>query len=169
MFEVEDAVTTTILIWALAALLCTVGLAGLVLPALPGAPLLFAGLAAAAWAEDFVYIGPGTLIVLGVLAALAMAVDFIAGALGARRYGASGRAVAGAAIGGVVGLFFGIVGVVLGPFLGAVIGELSMRRDVGAAGRAGVGATLGFILGSAAKLAIGFTMIGIALVMRFLA
>jgi uncharacterized protein YqgC (DUF456 family) len=158
----------TVLLWMLAAALMLGGLIGLVAPALPGGPLLFAGVLVAAWAEGFAYIGWGTLTVLGLLAVLTILVDFIAGALGAKRYGASARSITGATIGGVVGLFFGLVGVVLGPFVGAVIGELSARRGVGAASRAGVGATLGFILGSAAKLAIGFTMIGIALVVRFL-
>lgn len=156
----------TILLWAAAAILIAAGLAGLVLPVLPGAPLLFAGVLLAAWAEDFAYLGWGTLIAVGVLAALAIAADFVAGAFGAKRYGASGRAVLGATIGAVVGLFFGIVGVLLGPFIGAVIGELTVRRDLQAAGRAGVGATIGLALGVAAKLALGFAMIGIALVMR---
>lgn len=159
--------TATILLWCLAALLIVAGFAGLVLPALPGAPLMFAGFLVAAWIEDFAYLGPGTLTTLGVLAALTFVVDFIAGALGARRYGASGRAILGAAIGATIGIFFGLVGVLVGPFVGAVIGELSARRDLEAAGRAGIGATIGLVLGTAAKLAIGFTMLGIALVMRF--
>ena len=99
---------------------------------------------------------------LGVLAALAVAVDFIAGAFGVKRFGASGRAVTGATIGAIVGLFFGIVGVLVGPFVGAVIGELSVRRNLAAAGRAGVGAALGLALGTAAKLAIAFAMIGVS-------
>ena len=162
-----QAVTTTILLWALATILIVGGVAGLILPALPGPPLLFAGLLVAAWAEDFVHLGTGTLIALGVLAMLAILVDFAAGAFGARRYGASGRAVVGAAVGATVGIFFGLVGVLIGPFIGAVIGELSVRRDLGAASRAGVGATIGLALGTAAKLALGFAMIGIAAVVRF--
>jgi hypothetical protein len=156
-----------ILLWTLAAILIAGGLAGLVLPALPGAPLLFAGLFVVAWVENFAYIGTGTLIALGVLAALTIVIDVIAGAFGARRYGASGRAVFGAALGATVGIFFGLVGVLIGPFVGVVIGELTVRRDLGAAGRAGIGATIGLAIGTAAKLAVGFAMIGVALVMRF--
>jgi hypothetical protein len=156
------------LIWALAAVLIVGGLAGLVLPAIPGAPLLFGGLFLVAWAEDFAYLGTGTLVALGVLAALTFVVDFAAGAFGARRYGASGKAMLGAAIGATVGLFFGLVGVLIGPFIGAMIGELAVRRDVAAASRAGVGATIGLALGTAAKLALGFTMLGLAAVVRFL-
>ncbi len=158
---------TTLLLFILAALLVITGIAGLVLPALPGAPLLFAGLVVAAWAEDFVYVGTGTIILLAVLAALTSAVDFAAGALGAKRFGASPRAIAGALIGGVVGLFFGIPGVLLGPFAGAVIGELSLRRDLNAATRAGLGASLGLLFAAAAKIALAFTMMGVFVVARF--
>lgn len=159
---------TSVLLWTLAAALVAVGLLGLVLPALPGAVLLFGGLLLGAWIEDFAYVGQGTLIALGVLALGTFVVDFLAGAVGARRYGASNRAVAGAAIGAVVGLFFGIVGVLIGPFVGAVIGELSGRSSVGAASRAGFGATVGFVIGTAAKIAIGVAMVGLFVAARFL-
>lgn len=155
------------LIWTVAAMLVAAGLAGLVLPALPGPALLFAGLLVAAWAEGFAHVGTATLVTLGVMAALASLADFVAGAFGARRYGASPRSVAGAALGAVVGLFFGLPGLLLGPFTGALLGELSARRDLLAAGRAGWGATLGLVLGTAAKLALGFAMVGLFLVVRF--
>lgn len=158
---------TTVLLWVLALALVVIGLLGLVLPALPGAPLLFGGLLVAAWAERFAYVGPGTLVTLGFLALGTYAVDFAAGALGAKRFGASTRAVVGAAIGAVVGLFFGLPGVFLGPFVGAALGELSARRTLRAAGRAGVGASLGLVLGAAAKLALGFAMLGLFLIARF--
>lgn len=157
-----------ILLWVLAAALVVAGLAGLVLPAIPGAPLLFAGLLVAAWIEDFAHVGAATLIVLGVLAALSYALDFIASALGARRYGASGRAILGATVGAVLGMFFGLPGLVAGPFLGAVVGELSVRRDLPGAARAGFGAFVGLALATAGKLALGFTMIGLFLLVRFL-
>lgn len=133
----------------------------------PGAPLIFVGLLLAAWAEDFAYVGSGTLAVLGVMALLTYVVDFLAGAAGAKRFGASKRAIIGAAIGALVGLFFGLPGVLLGPFVGAVIGELSAQRSLKNAGRAGFGASLGLVLGAAAKLALGFAMLGIFLVARF--
>ncbi|MCC5809063.1 MAG: DUF456 domain-containing protein [Ectothiorhodospiraceae bacterium] len=156
------------LIWAVALLLVTAGLAGLVLPALPGPLLLFAGLWVAAWAEGFAFVGLKTLIFLGTMAALASLADFVAGAFGARRYGASARSVTGATLGAVVGLFFGLPGLLLGPFIGAVLGELSARRGLLAAGRAGWGATLGLVLGTAAKVALGLSMITLFLVIRFL-
>lgn len=160
--------TLTILLWLLAVALVVAGLAGLILPALPGAPLLFAGLFVAAWAEHFVYVGTKTLIVLGIMAALSYALEFAATALGARRFGASSRAMTGAALGTVIGLFFGLPGLVLGPFLGAVAGELTARRDLQAAAGAGVGAFLGLLLATAGKLALGFAMLGLFLLVRFL-
>lgn len=158
----------TVLLWLGAAVCVLAGLAGLVLPALPGAPLLLLGLVLAAWAEDFAYVGPGMLVVLGILAALTYVVDFLASAFGARRFGASPRAVVGAALGGLVGLFFGLAGVLLGPFVGAVLGELSARRSLGDAGRAGVGATLGLAVGLALKIAIVVSMLALFVVDRFL-
>ena len=143
-----------------------IGALGMVLPVLPGAPLLFLGAVLAAWAEEFVYLGFPTLIVLGFLALLAVVVDFVASAFGAKRFGASGRAITGATLGAIVGLFFGLPGVVVGPFVGAVVGELSVRRNLAAAGRAGVAAALGLALGTAAKLAIAFAMIGVIIVSR---
>lgn len=156
-----------ILIGLLALVLIIVGIAGLVLPALPGPAMLFAGLWMAAWAEAFAFVGTTTLIILGVLALLAHLADFLAGALGAQRSGASSRAVWGATLGALIGLFFGLPGLVLGPFVGAMIGELSKRWDIAAAGRAGWGATIGMALGIAAKLMLGIVMVSVFLVVRF--
>lgn len=158
----------TVIIWVAAGVLIAIGVLGMILPVLPGAPLIFLGAVLAAWGENFVYLGLYSLIVLGLLAALAVAVDFIAGAFGVKRFGASPRAVTGATIGAIVGLFFGLIGVLVGPFVGAAIGELSVRRNLAAASRAGVGAALGLALGAAAKLAIAFTMVGVIVVMRVL-
>lgn len=160
--------TNSIILWVIALALIIAGFAGLVLPALPGAPLLFAGLFVAAWADDFVYVGVKTLVVLGIMATLSYVLEFAASALGARRFGATRRAITGAAIGTVVGLFFGLPGILLGPFLGAVVGELTAQRDLRAAARSGVGAFLGLLLAIAGKLALGFAMLGLFLLVRFL-
>ena len=157
----------TIWLLVLAVLLVVVGIGGLLLPALPGAPMVFAGLALAAWAEGFEYVGPWTLFALGVLAALTYLADFVAGAFGAKKFGASRRAVIGATIGAVVGIFFGLPGIVLGPFIGAVVGELSEQPDLMRAGNAGIGATLGLVLGLAAKMSLALTMVGLFLLVRF--
>ena len=157
-----------ILLWLLAIILVAAGMAGLIFPVLPGAPVLFAGLLVAAWAEGFEHVSTGTLTVLGVMALLMYLVDFLASAFGAKRFGASPRAIIGATIGAIVGIFFGIPGVLLGPFIGAVLGELTTRSDLTAAGRAGIGATVGLALGAAAKLALAMAMVGIFVVVRFL-
>ena len=149
------------LLWILAVALMLVGLAGVVLPALPGIPLMFAGMLIAAWIDDFTRIGVVSLIVLGVLTLFTLVIDLAAGAIGARRVGASRRAVIGAALGTVVGLFFGLPGLLLGPFAGAVIGELAGSRDVGHAMRVGVASWLGFIFGTLLKIAIAFAMLGV--------
>jgi uncharacterized protein YqgC (DUF456 family) len=159
--------TGALALWLLAALLVAIGLAGVVLPGLPGVPLLFAGLVVAAWAEGFAHVGGGTIAVLAALALLAYAADLAAGALGARRFGASRSAVVGAALGTFAGLFLGLPGVLLGPFAGAVAGELLAHRDLGQAGRAGFGAWLGLLLGVAAKLALCFAMLGVFAFARF--
>jgi hypothetical protein len=153
--------------WPLAFILVAVGLAGLLLPAIPGAPLLFLGLLVAAWTEDFMYAGVRTLAILAVLALLTYGVDLWATMFGAKRFGASKRAVIGALIGFVVGIFLGFPGVIFGPFIGAVIGELLAQRSLQQAARAGFGATIGLVLGAALKLALALAMIGIFIVARF--
>lgn len=156
----------SIALWILGALLTIAGLAGLLLPVLPGAPLLYLGLFCAAWAEDFRYVGLWTLLALAGMAGLTYLVEFFASVLGARHFGGSRRAMVGAAIGGVVGIFLGIPGIVLGPFIGAVLGELSLQRTLDQASRAGFGTVVGMAVGVAGKLAIGIAMIGLFLLVR---
>ncbi|MDQ2639968.1 MAG: DUF456 domain-containing protein [Pseudomonadota bacterium] len=152
---------STGLLWLLAGVLMLVGLAGTLLPMLPGIPLMMIGMLIAAWAEDFTRIGWVTLVILGVLMGLSFVVELVAAALGAKRVGASRQAIAGAALGTLVGVFFGLPGMLVGPFVGAVAGELAARRDAGGALRAGVGAWVGFIVGTVAKLAVAFAMLGV--------
>lgn len=154
------------LFWTVAMLLVFAGLVGLLFPVVPGAPLIFAGLLLAAWAEGFKYVGFGTIIVIAVIALLTMGVDLWATMFGAKKFGASKRAVIGALLGTVVGLFLGFPGVVFGPFIGAVIGELLAQKNLRQASRAGIGATLGLVLGAALKLALAFAMVGIFFVAR---
>jgi uncharacterized protein YqgC (DUF456 family) len=157
----RQPVDWTILWWVLAVLVIIAGLAGTVIPALPGVPLVFLGLFIGAWIGQFEIIGWVTIAVLAVLALVAWIVDFLAGAAGTRYLGASSRAFWGATIGAVVGIFFGIPGMLLGPFIGAVIGELSGGNDLVQSGRAGVGAWIGMVIATAVKLAIAFLMVGI--------
>jgi uncharacterized protein YqgC (DUF456 family) len=143
------------------AMLVAAGLAGTLLPVLPGVPLVFAGLAVAAWADGFHRVGTVTLVILGVLTALAVALDLAASSFGAKKAGASRQGMIGAGIGAIVGIFFGLPGLVFGPFVGAVVGELTAHRELLHAGKAGLGAWLGLLLGSIAKLTLAFLMVGV--------
>lgn len=155
-----------LLVWILSGLLVAAGLAGMVVPLLPGPLLLFAGLFLAAWNEDFSHVGAGLLAVLALLALLCHVLDIAATALGARRHGASGRAVAGASLGALAGLFFGLPGLIAGPLLGAALGELSLRRSLPQAARAGFGAFIGLVIAAAGKLGLGLVMVGLYLLAR---
>ena len=155
-------------IWILAAVLVLAGMAGAVLPALPGVPLVFAGLLAAAWADDFARVGVFTLVLLGLLTLLSFAIDFAATMLGAKRVGATKLAIVGAALGTVAGLFVGLPGLILGPFVGAVIGELLSHGEMQKAARAGVATWMGLLFGTLAKLALVFTMLGVFAAAYFL-
>lgn len=150
-----------VLYYVLAAILVVAGIIGTILPALPGLPLVFAGMLLAAWAGGFEQIGVATLAVLGVLTLLSLLIDFWATALGAKRVGASGKAIVGAIIGTFVGVFFGPVGLFAGPFLGALAGELLHGRDVGQAARVGFGTWLGIVFAIVLKLALAFAMLGL--------
>jgi len=152
-------VTTRLLLDALAVLLVVAGVIGTVLPVLPGAILVFAGLFVAAWADDFARVGAGGLAVVGALGLFSLAVDFAASILGAKRVGASPQALAGAGLGNLVGIFFGIPGLVLGPFVGAVLGELLARGGLARAGKVGLATSIGILLGGIAKLVLAFAMI----------
>lgn len=154
--------------WTLSIILMLAGAAGIILPALPGVPLMFAGMFIAAWIDDYQRIGWITLTILGVLTTIAVIVDFAASVLGVKRVGASRQAVWGTLIGTLVGLFFGIAGLVFGPFIGAVIGELAANGGIAQAGRVGMATWLGLIVGTLGKLAIAFSMLGIFLLALFL-
>ena len=146
---------------AIAVVMVIVGVAGAVLPGLPGVPLVYAGLLVAAWADDFQRVGWVVLVLLGMLTALSFVIDLLAVSLGAKRVGATRLAVIGAALGTFAGLLFGLPGLVLGPFLGAVIGELLSHGRAGQAGRAGFATWIGLLFGTLAKLALVFTMLGV--------
>lgn len=152
--------------WLLAVLLVVAGLAGTVLPVLPGPALAWLGLLGFAWLEGFEYVGTIALGFMALLAGLAHLLDLLAGAAGTRWARAGPRAFWGAALGTTVGLFFGLPGIILGPFVGAVIGELTVVPDLHGATRAGVGAWLGTLAGLAAKLGLTFLMVALYLLNR---
>jgi uncharacterized protein YqgC (DUF456 family) len=157
----EVAMDASMLAYIVAGVLILAGLAGTILPALPGVPLEFAGMLLAAWAGGFRQVPVWVVVILGLLTLVSIAVDFFASTLGAKRAGATKLALWGAAIGTLVGLFAGIPGLLLGPFVGAVAGELAGGRALLAASKVGVATWLGLALGTALKLALAFAMLGI--------
>jgi uncharacterized protein YqgC (DUF456 family) len=154
--------------WVLAIALIIGGVFGTFLPVLPGAALVFGGMLLAAWIDEFQRIGWITLTILGVLTALVFFIDVVAALLGAKRVGASRLAIVGAAVGTVVGMFFGIVGVLIAPFVGAVLGELIARGRIDHAARVGFGTWLGMVVGALAKMAVVLAMIGVFVTSYFL-
>jgi uncharacterized protein YqgC (DUF456 family) len=150
------------LLWyGAAAVLILVGIAGAVLPALPGVPMVFAGMWLAAAVDGYSLISTRTLILLGLLAGLAVLIDFLAGILGARRVAASRTALWGAMIGTFVGMFFGLAGLLLGPFIGALLGEASAGGTVRRSTEVGVATWVGLLFGTVAKVGLSFTMLGV--------
>lgn len=152
---------TDVALWILSVSLIAVGLAGAVLPVLPGAALILAGTILGAWIDDFQRVGGWAVGVLVALALLSWVLDYVAGLLGAKKVGASKEALVGAALGTVAGLFLGFVGVLVLPFLGAAAGEYVARRDRRGAVRVGVATGLGLVVALVAKVVIAFVMIGV--------
>ena len=149
--------------YALACTLILLGLVGVVVPVLPGGPLMFAGIVALAWADGFARIGWPTLVVAGLLMLAMWGIDIAAGLLGARKYGASWWGTGGALVGLLAGIPFGIVGIIVGPIVGAVALEWVKHRDIKRATQAGKGTLIGFVFGAFLKLLLAFAMLGVAL------
>jgi uncharacterized protein YqgC (DUF456 family) len=147
--------------YVLAGLLIVGGLAGSVLPALPGIPMVFGGIWLAAAVDDYRHLGLWWLLLIGALGVAGVAIDFIASALGAKRVGASKRALWGASIGTFVGMFLGIPGLLFGPFVGALVGELSSGTSVLRSAHVGIGTWIGLLLGTLVKLVLSFVMVGL--------
>lgn len=154
-------------LWILAWVMIIGGLFGTFLPLLPGIWMMFAGMLLIAWQGNFQHIGYGTLGILLTLTIIAHVVDYIAGAMGAKKFGASRYAIIGAFIGAIVGLFMGIIGVIIGPFIGAVMGELMASKGLDEATKAGIGTWLGLLVGMVLKIVIAFMMLGIFLIIYY--
>jgi uncharacterized protein YqgC (DUF456 family) len=149
------------LLWVLCVVLILLGLAGTVLPVLPGTLLVWAGIVLGAWIDDFARVSMTTVAVITVLGVLAWGLDYAAGLMGAQRAGASKQALAGAAVGTVLGLFMGLVGVLFMPLVGAAVGEYLARKDHTQAAKVGVATWVGIMVGLVAKVVLSFIMVGI--------
>ena len=149
------------LLWIVAVVMIVAGIAGTVLPALPGAALAFAGILLGAWIDGFERVGIWTVLVCGLLMLLAWGADYVSAMLGARKAGASRLAVVGAAVGTVAGIFTGFFGLLFMPLAGAAIGEYLADRDAARAAHVGVATWVGLLVGTVAKVAITFVMVGL--------
>jgi uncharacterized protein YqgC (DUF456 family) len=154
----------TALLWILAVALIVIGVAGTILPALPGVAFVFLGMLLAAWIDDFTRIPIWLLVVFGLMTAIAWFVDYAAAAAGAKRAGASRLAIVGALIGTVAGVVTGLWGLVFMPLVGAAVGQFIAQRNLLHAGKVGLATWLGLLVGTAAKVAIAFAMIGVFVV-----
>lgn len=153
-----------VLWWILSVALIALGVAGTVLPALPGTLFVLAGIVLGAWIDGFTRVGWPSVTVVAVLAVIAWVLDYVAGLMGAKKAGASKLALLGAAIGTVAGLLMGLVGVFFMPLVGAAIGEYLAQKDHGRAVKVGVATWVGIMLGMIAKVVIAFMMIGVFIV-----
>jgi uncharacterized protein YqgC (DUF456 family) len=148
-------------LWIVAILLVLIGVAGTLLPMLPGVPLVFAGLLLAAWLDGFSKVSVLTMLVIGVIAVSAWLVDIAASVVTAKKAGASKQALWGAAIGALLGIFGGMPGLIIGPALGAIIGEFIAHQDSGRATTVGLAAGLGFVLALVVKIVLVMVMLAI--------
>ena len=148
-------------LWIIAALMILIGIAGTVLPALPGVVLVFGGIVLAAWIDGFTVISGWTVGLLAVLTVIGFVVDYVAQMMSAQRAGATPLGMAGAAVGTIAGVFTGLIGLLFMPLAGAAIGEFIAHRDALRAGRVGLATWVGLLVGAVLKLAIVFTMTGI--------
>jgi uncharacterized protein YqgC (DUF456 family) len=149
------------MLWILSAALIVLGLAGTVLPVLPGTVLVWGGIVLGAWIDDFTRVGMTTVVVVTLLAVLAWALEYVAGLRGARKAGASKLALLGAAAGTVLGLFMGLVGVLFMPLVGATVGEYLAQQNQAHAVKVGLATWVGIMVGLIAKVVLAFIMVGI--------
>jgi uncharacterized protein len=138
-------------------ILILLGIIGCLVPVLPGPPLSYAGLLLL-HVSRFAEYSKNVLFILAIVALVVTILDYIVPIWGTRRFGGSKYGVRGATVGLIIGLFLGPAGIILGPFIGAFVGELIFKDDVKYALRAGFGSLLGFLAGVGLKLAASFVI-----------
>jgi len=142
---------------AVAIMLMILGIAGCLLPILPGPPLAYLGLVALHFTR-FADISRNMFIILGVIAVVVTVIDYVVPIWGTRQFGGSKYGMRGATVGLIIGLFLGPPGIIIGPFIGAFVGELIFKDDIRYALKAGFGSLLGFLTGVGLKLAAALLM-----------
>jgi uncharacterized protein len=150
-----------VIAYMFAAALIVAGLAAAIVPALPGIPLIFGGIWLIARLDHYHHLGLWWLLGIALIGAIGLTLDLLAGALGAKRAGASKRAVGGAIVGTIVGFFFGLPGLLFGPFAGAVLGELTAGNSILRSTHVGVGTWVGLIFGTIVKMVASMSMVAL--------
>ncbi len=157
----QNVTTEQIIGFSIALLIMLIGFAGNVVPGLPGTPLILIGAIAHRIYFGDLSVNTLVLVLLILLAVLAFALDYVSSLVGAKKFGATWRGVLGAGIGGLVGLFFSIPGIIIGPFVGAMLLEMAGGQEFKPAAKAGAGAMLGLLVGAVGKISISVAMIGL--------
>ncbi len=142
--------------------LVLIGFIGSILPVIPGPPISWVGLLLLKWTDYITDHGEAygnALWILLFFVILVTILDYVVPIMGTKKYGGSKRGVWGATIGVVVGLFFGPPGIIIGPFLGAYIGEITTGKKERDALRAAWGSFVGFLLGVGMKLMVCGTIL----------
>ncbi len=143
----------------LAILIILVGIIGSILPVVPGIPLIFLAIIGYGWFEGFHIISAKYLAIMGALTLLSVLVDYLAGVWGAKRAGSSRSGIIGAMLGIIIGIFFGPLGILVGPWLGAFAGEYIMLQNVNQAMTVATGTVIGIFAGIAFKVILGTGML----------
>jgi uncharacterized protein YqgC (DUF456 family) len=143
----------TIFILSVGFVLAIIGIAGSVLPVIPGPPVSFLSLLVISFEKDWLPFSTNFLIIMGIITLVLVVIDYIVPAIGAKKYGASRNGLAGSIIGMIIGFFvFPPFGIFIGAFLGAVAGELISGKKGETAIKIGIGTFVGNLTGIALKL-----------------
>ncbi len=155
------------LILGFATLLMLTGVLGSLIPALPSTPLVFLG----ALGHWFFYqeqsVSVQVLVALFIMMLISLALDFVASVLGAKKLGATWKGILGVVVGGLAGLFFGLPGIIIGPFTGAIVFEMLGGTKLDKAAKAGLGAVIGLLAGALGRFAFAIAMTGLFFVNLF--
>jgi len=144
---------------SLALLIMLAGLIGGLIPGFPGTLVVLGAVIIHRLCFGAASVNKSVLIILVLLTVVALVFDFLAGWLGASKFGATWRGAVGAVLGGIIGLFFGLPGIIIGPFVGATLLELTGGGEWKPAAKAGLGATVGLFVGIVGKFSINVIMI----------
>ncbi len=155
---------TEIILFSAALLVMLIGQIGIILPFIPGVPMIFGAALIYAIFTDFTVISAQTVIIFGILAVFSVILDWIATAMGVKKMGGSYFGMFGAFLGMIAGFLIpgvGLIGFIAGAFVGAFLFEMLLGKNSKAAFKAGLGSFIGFLAGGVLKFVIGAAMIGV--------